>query len=254
MEAHNEDSSPESRGILQLANKPSWTPSVDNAIPNTIQPFVKGFADLSAQGLLAQNAPMLCSPCSVLLLPPGDSVLQTGYNRSTVFAADYTISSLFQQALGKNGTGSVAHAVSMLITTLSSMAYYDQMPQFERSAETKQTFFATVLYPQSHLGYWAVMVVLAVHLGLVCAIALGFGICSQHTFLGNHWQSIAQLLGPEADELLAKTRLSTDKEVKHALKEAGGDDINVCVRTLKDERGVGINVLRRRWDEDKGRV
>ena len=167
------------------------------------------------------------------------------YDPGGMFHTDYTLSSLFQQALNQ---GSLARAISSLITTMSSMAYYDQMPQFAKSSNTSQVFFATVLFPQTHLGFWLVVIVLGAHVTLVALITVGFLMFSKHTFLGNHWQSIAQLQGPETDDLLARTRMATDSDVKRALNVAGYGHIRVGIRSLTDERGVGLSALRRRDD------
>lgn len=242
-----DNSSHESRGILQLSPKPSWTPGVEYAIPNSVEPFVFQFADLYINANLQQEAPMSCSPCSALLLPPGSSALQIGYNRSTVFAIDYTLTTLFQQALGMNGTGSVASAVSMLVTTLSSMAYYDQMPQFERASATNQTYFATVLFPQSRLGYWAVMMVLAAHVGLVTVITFAYGAVSRYTLLGNHWQTITQLGDLEAKALFDRCDMSTDRELKKLLDEDGRNRVNVRLGadgTGRSDRAGRMRVVR----------
>jgi hypothetical protein len=128
------------------------------------------------------------------------------------------------------------------------MAYYDQMPQFAKSSKTSQVFFTTVLFPRSHFGFWLVAIALAAHIALVALIAAGFTVFSQHTFLGNYWQSIAQLQGPETEDLLARTRTATDSDVKRALKVAGYEDVRVGIRFLKDERGVGLSAMRRADD------
>lgn len=238
-------SSVEARGILRLADKASWIPTANESIPNAIQPFVQQFADLNEDTSMEHTLPYSCKPCSALLVP-STSPLTYAFDKNRMFLVDSTLSDLFRQSLGANGTRSIARAVSSLITTLSSMAYYDQMPQFQRSSASSQVFFTTVLFPQSHLGFWLVLIALAAHLALIGLIAVGFAWYSKHTLLGNHWQSIAQLQGPETEDLLSRTRMATDGEVKRALKVAGFEDLRVGIRALKDERGVGLSALRRR--------
>lgn len=244
-ENQNRKTSIESRGILQLAQKSSWVPEPQYAIPNAVKPFVQEFADLNEDANLQNILPYSCSPCSALLAS-SDSSLTWSYDHNRMFLVDYTLTALFQQALGKNGTGSVAWAMSSLITTLSSMAYYDQMAQFERNSNSTQAFFSTVLFPQSRLGFWLVAVILAVHRGLVSLIALGFVIISKHTLLGNHWQSIAQLQAPETEDLIAKTRMATDGEVKTALKVADYEDVRVGIRSLESGRKAGLRAVQQR--------
>ncbi|KAK3708928.1 hypothetical protein LTR37_011258 [Vermiconidia calcicola] len=150
---------------------------------------------------------------------------------------DFALTSLFTQALGENGTGSLARAMSSLTTILSSMAYYDQMPQFKKTGNTTQTYFTTVLFPQSHLGFWAVIVVLTVHVGLVSLIAVGFAVYSRNTLLNNHWHWVAQLQGPKTEDLIARTHMATDDDVKKGLSAAGHEYIRVGVRELKSGYG-----------------
>lgn len=240
-----ETESLDSRGILKLQEKESWIPLAKDAIPNQVQPFVQQFADTSTLTNAGVPVPFTCSDCSALMsLPHTDAYWN--YDSGGMFHTDFALSSLFQQALGPDNSGSLARAMSSLITTLSSMAYYDQMPQFSKSRDSSQTFFTTVLFPQSHLGFWLVIIVLAAHITLVALITIGFYVCSKHTLLGNHWQTIAQLQGPETDDLLARTRMATDSDVKKALEIAGFEDVRVGVRALADERGVGLSALRKR--------
>ena len=123
------------------------------------------------------------------------------------------------------------------------MAYYDQKPQFEQTANTTQVYFATVLFPQSWLGFWSVMIVLAVHLGLVAVITLGFTLRSKHTLLGNYWQTVAQIIGPETQDLLADSRMATDKEVKNEVLASGSEDVRVGIGPLEGWRRAGLSTL-----------
>ena len=235
----------ESRGLLKLEEKQSWVPEPKDAIPNQVQPFVQQFADTSTLTNNKVPVPFTCTDCSALMnLPHTDAYWK--YDPSGMFHTDYTLSSLFQQALGPDNTGSLARAMSSLITILSSMAYYDQMPQFARSSNTSQVFFTTVLFPQAHLGFWLVLVVLAAHIALVGAITIGFLFYSRNTLLGNHWQSIAQLQGPEIESLLSKAHTATDGDIKRTSKSAGYEDVRVGIRSSKNDQKVGLRALRSR--------
>ena len=241
----------ESRGVLQLAEKASWIPELSEAVPDEIQPFVQQFADMTNQQLaLAASCKYTCSalmcPSNRTNITAGDQNDIFEEDPTRLFTADNTLASLFQQTLGRNRTGSVARAMSSLITILSSMAYYDQMPQFERSSNTTQVFFATVLYPQSHRGFWAVVIVLAIHSVLIAFVVLNFAFRSQYSFLGNHWQSIAQLHGPETEDMILESRMATDEEVRRELQASGDKNIRIGVRPLDDQRRVGLSTLRSR--------
>ena len=250
-EIPDEEAVPDSRGILQLAQKDSWTPAASQAIPNGIQPFVQQFADMTNQQLgLAKSCKYTCSALvdnsNLTNITVGGYSVISEQDPTKLFTMDNTLASLFRQTLGNDRSGSVARAMSSLITMLSSMAYYDQMPQFERSSNTTQVFFATVLYPQSYRGFWAVVIVLATHSVLIAFVVLNFAFRSQYSFLGNHWQSIAQLHGPETEDMILESRMATDEEVRRELQASGDKNIRIGVRPLDDRRRVGLSTLRSR--------
>lgn len=240
---------PSTRGILQLARKESWFPSEQNTPIIGIQPFVQEFVDVTNDLLTLCSNP----PCSALLPPGGDQsaafYLHYVYNVNRawtgMFPADLLASSLFHQTLdANNGTGSLARAMSTLITTLSSMAYYDQMPQFAQSSNASQISFTKVLFPQSRLGFCVVIGCLAVHMTLILLVTVAFGLYSKHTLLGNHWQSIAQLRGPETDKLITRTNSSTDGEVKKIIASSGQEDISVSIRPTHRGDISGLRLIR----------
>lgn len=108
-----------------------------------------------------------------------------------------------------------------MITVLSSMAYYHQMPRFETSSKVTQTHFTTVLYPQSHLGFLAVTVLVCVHLMIVVASTILFLRQTQYTLLGNYWQSLAQIQTPEILALSSGSANATDSEVRSRARREG---------------------------------
>jgi hypothetical protein len=75
--------------------------------------------------------------------------------------------------------------MSTLLTTLTSMAYCDQIPQFQKTDNVTQVFFTPMLLPQSHHGFAAVVIVVEVHVLLVTSTLLVFAIYSRYTLLGN---------------------------------------------------------------------
>lgn len=179
--------------------------------------------------------------CSAMLWPLlGISGLENTPDNSV--QADESDSSLFYQSMSNNG--SIARAMSTLVTTLSSMAYYDNMPQFQTTDNVTQVFFVTTLFPQSRRGFTAVLTVLAIHVLLVGGTTVAFAQRSQYTLLGNYWQAIAQLHSPETENLISESSMATDKEVKKRLKANGRSDLVSSVGTLDKTNGVGISVGR----------
>jgi hypothetical protein len=159
------------------------------------------------------------------------------------FSPDATLASLFTRSL-KVTNGSVATAMSTLITVLSSMAYYDQMSLFETQTNATQVFFETVLYPQSYRGFTAVAVVLTFHSLLVAIITASFMAYTQYTMLGNQWQAVSQLFSGETETLILGSSKMTDKDVRKCLEKDGRAEAMVGVRPTEDEDKIGIATLR----------
>lgn len=58
-------------------------------------------------------------------------------SQEPVLATDSIIAEIFESAL--ETSGSLARAMSSLITLLSSMSYYDQLPMFDSQSEIQET-------------------------------------------------------------------------------------------------------------------
>lgn len=242
--------SAEQRGILQLLPQTSWIPEEADVVPIQVEPLVQIASDMS--GLWQSNgseAANLGGNYSTLLDPgagPGTSgAVFAGSSKDieldpSVLRGDQTFAALYRQTLAR--TGSLAYALSALLTLVSSMAYYDQMPQYQQESNATQTFFQTVLLPQRHTGFAATMCVIAVHLLLVLGVALAFVKSSRYTLLGNLWQDIAQLQSPEVHEQLLTGSLKSDAEVRRELEAVAGGDMRVGVRPIGKENRVALTL------------
>jgi hypothetical protein len=80
--------------------------------------------------------------------------------------------------------GSIAFALQSTITLLASMAYYDQLAQFDNSAPVQHTFFITANVLQHYRGFLAVMIVLAMHVLLVAYVVTWFARTLRYSMLG----------------------------------------------------------------------
>ncbi|KAK5118687.1 hypothetical protein LTR85_007893 [Meristemomyces frigidus] len=158
---------------------------------------------------------------------------------------DYTLATLFTQSPYVSN-GSVATAMSTLLTTLSSMAYYDQMLLYQTADDVTQIFFTTVLFPQSYRGFAAVVAVLIFHHILIVAITVAFMVDSHFTALGNHWQSISQLLSSETEALIMRSSRATDKDIQRQLKAEGLDHFQVGLVPLEHGDWIGMAGLNRK--------
>jgi hypothetical protein len=224
------------RSIMTLERKPSWTTKPEDVTPVNFQPFVQLFGDMSGTRWTMEVP--IAANWSAILLPPGsgpgsgwalgstypDGLSDVKSTPANILYADDTISTLFRDFYAESG--SLARAVSSLITLLSGMAYYDQLPRFQTMSQTSQVFFTTVLFPQSHQGLFVVAGILLVHNILVVLVVCGFLSYSRHTLLGNHWQAVKQLCTPQTNNILLKSSISKDREIVLFLKDEGRDHEN----------------------------
>ncbi|KAK3664935.1 carboxypeptidase Y-deficient [Elasticomyces elasticus] len=224
------------RGILSLANPDPlwnaslpWLPAPSDITPGGddveyIRPFVQAFGDVSSTNYMYYT-PVFAYPDFTAMLPDPHTLYSN--TLPSLSQADPTIAMLYRNFSASSG--SVAQTMSSMITLLSGMAYYDQMPYYETTSNATQTFFANALYPQSHHGLWIVLIAMAVHLVLIGTVATVFALWTHYSFLGNHWQAVAQLDSSESRVLLAKSSMATDTEVRGQLKAAGSDGSRVGI-------------------------
>lgn len=225
---------PESRGILRLLPKDSWLPTPsDSAQYNGSTPFVVTSAKVEAEFGLTEIYPR--NPC--LTWKIRNTIVKQFHETSP----DPTISSIFTTSL-RVTNGSAATALSTIITILSSMAYYDQLPNFETTAHNvSTTYYEPFVFPQSFRGYAAVLATTTIHCLLIMLITVTFITSTHLTTLGDHWQSISQVVSPATEEFLKKSSRATDKEVRRGLKAEHREHEIANLRVLPDGDGrVGL--------------
>lgn len=135
-------SAPSSRGILNLQRKQSWIPPPENVRPYGLAPFVQQYSGmdpltsgLAMPGNLSttwsySHWPWLRQEIQRLMMMKQAS-------QESMIATDSVIASIFESAF--QASGSLARAMSSLITLLSSQTYYDQLPMFDSKANISQT-------------------------------------------------------------------------------------------------------------------
>jgi hypothetical protein len=232
------------RGILTLSKPSSWLPDPDDhlsgmsvfelgAVPR--QPGNEDFDDmyqLSSGGMYNEE-------CNDTIVDRVDENYRFPERR---------IRALFLRTL--EYTKSPAQALSALVTTFSTMAYYDQMPFFDQNTTSTLSFYETVLFPRSDRGLKAFLAVLTTHLILVGLATILFITRSRHTFIGNYWQAIAQLRSSETDSILADSMLK-DREVAAKMPEAKYLRVRLRVNGAysQHDEGIGRVELTRRRQE-----
>jgi hypothetical protein len=167
---------------------------------------------------------------------------------------DFTIASIFTTSL-EITNGSAATALSTVLTIMSSMAYYDQFPNFAETAHDVSTvYFETFLFPQSFRGFTAVLVITISHCLLVLLITATFITSTRLTLLGEHWQSIFQVVSPATESFLANSSRATDKEVRAHLKAEHREREMAVIQPLGDDMGrVGLVTRRIHRSSSHGR-
>jgi hypothetical protein len=233
-------SRPEQRGTLALSRRDSWLPKLsdaahwnltDNGAANSLTiPYFLDFATLGS--LNSRN-----DSITWLILDDG-SVNLNPYAKTS---PDPEIASIFSTSLNITN-GSAATALSTIITVLSSMAYYDQMPYFREKAEdVALVYFESLLFPHSFRRFTAVLVMLTMHCLLVLLITIAFVKSTRWTIFGDHWQTISQVVTPATECFLAQSSCATDKEVKVYLVAELREREAVNIRPLDGEVGrVGL--------------
>jgi hypothetical protein len=207
-------------GALHLRPKTTWTRHDEDEPPLNVPPLGQLVANMLTAG--AGRESTVDSPISAGLtvyLEGSDSGRAGWTTSNTPIVANEDLSTLFRRF--RSASGSVAWALASMITMLSSMAYYDQMPRFQTSTRATQVHFTTVLYPQSHLGFLTVTILVSIHLVIVAATTFLFLKKTRYTLLGNYWQSLAQIQTAEILDLSSGNVNATDKEVFARAREDG---------------------------------
>ncbi|KAM0721240.1 hypothetical protein Q7P37_003528 [Cladosporium fusiforme] len=228
----------EQRGTLGLSPMKSWIPTeTDSAHWDESVVYE---ADFLRPAKLPDNRPYGVTGDSLRNIsclwqnPPSWSNTE-----DSLECPDIDLASIFTGSL--NATDwSAASALSTIMTILTSMTYYDQMPRFAEVVEdVALTFFEPTLFPQSLRGLSAALIVTTVHCLLVIFITLGFIASTRFTQLGNHWQTVSQLVSPATQSFLVNTTHSTDRQVKDAVV-AEGREHNLVSIVEGDSGSIGV--------------
>lgn len=150
-----------------------------------------------------------------------------------------------QEILKTNG--SIAFAFQTMITLLSSMAYYDQMVQFDKWTQGEVTFFQTAQIPVGYVGFAVVSITVAAHCILVAYCVSLFLRKTTLSRLGASWSAVAQVATGDVREYLGQATQARDNEFQARLKADGKDSSKVCLEEVNGQ--VSISIIRK--DEEK---
>ena len=228
----NASVSHEERGIMQLQEKNSWV------VPSRYKNFpgvTYGISWVQVYGGMKKRTIEEISTSSFILGFGGDTTQRATYADKLMVAGnqldfnfvDTHIGVIFLRALEK--TGSLAWAISDLITVLSSMVYYEHLPRFTTSTTANQASYITVQFPQAFQGLIAVIVVTFVHLATVTVIMALFLTGTRYTLLDNSWMCVAQLMRPELNGVLKGRTIVKDSMLEREMEKHSNLDKRVGI-------------------------
>ncbi|KAM7222535.1 hypothetical protein V8F06_002029 [Rhypophila decipiens] len=230
------------RGLLSLQKNPSWLSS-NNTQTGRFN-YIEMFADGAAFQTFHQWG---ASPNFTIAL----------YDWRTSVAANETLAvpekthvHLFQEIVTSpapgGGGGKVAHALQAILTILGSMAYYDQILQFDLVGQTEQTFLVPANYPTTYRGFVIVSAALALHLFIVMTITFSFWMFSSFCSLDSAWQAIAHIVTPDTQEILLQSSdhpTVSERQVRENFKGAGYAQARVEIGLVDEvvvDAGAGV--------------
>jgi len=215
------------RGILDISPKTNWSaPQTDHRDQWGDAPYVQSYAamayssgfDICQQGVTGNASACLFAEEIGTDLGSTDPPLRS----YPYIHADETLVGIFQEVLANDG--SIAFAVQCLITLLSSMAYYDLLPLFDKTGLVDQQFEIIANIPVRNTGLFVVIGIQIMHVLLTGVILLVYVSRSRYTTLGNPWQTAAQLISPETEHILAVSANGSKKDVDAEFKGSGHKD------------------------------
>lgn len=134
-----------------------------------------------------------------------------------------------------------------MITLLSSMAYYNQMVQFDKWTQAEVTFFETAQVPVGCFGFAIVTITVIAHCILMAYCVSLFLRETTLSRLGASWSAVAQVATGDVMEYLKHATQASDRDVQAGLKADGKKSSKTCLEEVDGQ--VSIFIIRK--DEEK---
>jgi hypothetical protein len=243
-EQYGQDRSMDSfqRGTMDLAPvRGSWLAQPDELPPQ--EPWLRSSANMIGTANNFGNDPNLTAVIFQSSSCASTSVETFNYATTGNFICPDPMHILLFQEILQSG-GSPAFALQTLISSLANLAYYDQLPQFDKSDQVVQRYFMTSNAAVRHIGFIVVASVLTVHLLMVIVCLILFLVGSKWSRLGNTWCEISQLVTTQAVDFWeqAANGLSDSHVGKHLGNEKR-DKLRVGIDQDRDGK-VGLLKLK----------
>ena len=230
------------RNILSLQKRESWVPEPDfgdcvapkNRVTQTS--WITDYANMA--GSLQSNVfDYYAGYNKTRFLWKGYQLTDLWNGQMGYDYADASLIELIQEIL--QAGGSLSFAMQSIVTSLSQLAYYQQLQQLNDDSPVTFSSYSIASAPVRQRGIIAVSVVLGVHILIVfCAILPSFLMQTKVSALGNAWQAVAQLIGSKTKPILDKAPLATDEEAEDEVKLRVGRK-----QKLKNHELVGIRLV-----------
>ncbi|KIW07211.1 uncharacterized protein PV09_02076 [Verruconis gallopava] len=218
-------------GTFKFESRNTWLAEDDELSP--MEPYIRRFVNMYTEKVAAigiGNAPNI----TTILWQSAECLTLT----SQRICPDPMYMWLFQDIV-KTG-GSVAFALQSLLTLLSSLAYYDQLGQFDKIDQARQTFFATTNTPQDYTGFIAVAAVVIIHTVLITAVLYVFLAQTECSMLGNTWQAVGQLVSTNTVDFFDIATIRKDSQVQQYLRRVGTYRTRVGIGERQTDGHVGL--------------
>lgn len=212
------------RGVLAMQNQ-SWLTSADEMAGGDSEPYLRRYASF------ATGQPGAGTNISGIMVTGG---LDGDY----VLTPDIMHVWLVQEIL-QNG-GSVAFALQSMITLLSSMTYYDNLGNFDKSGEVQLTFFTASNIILSSRGFVTVTAAIAVHFVLVAVVLYLFLARTKFSRLGATWAALAHGANGETRKYLETADASGDGDIKKQMGKNNDTDVLIGIRAVEGRIGVYV--------------
>ena len=159
-----------------------------------------------------------------------------GSNPETLDTTPYHVSLFYDTLLS---TGSPSLAIQTHLTTLLRMSYYSGMPVFDANATASVAYFEKSLVPVSRSGYFSLLGIIALHLGLFAIVGYLFITKTKFTMLGNSWHTFTQVARNKTiREMMRNRELRTDEEVEKWVKSVEADKTKYKIEWMEDGGGM----------------
>lgn len=128
---------------------------------------------------------------------------------------------LFQGII--QSTANPALALQALITTITSMNYYDCAYAFTNTAPATMYSTTEALAPVRWTGFLGVVAIISVHFCLMAVFLFHFSRNTEHSMIGRPWQAVAQVVSEDTAGAVEASTVLTDKEVRAWAQMNGGE-------------------------------